>query len=676
MSVKKNLNLTIEFEEFYSNFGSKYSTKCPCPRCGVKSTLAAPALSKNSNKGSQNFYCKTCKVKLSMEEVQKTYFTTLNAISVVGVVDSSIDDASNNDNKQRSALGPVSSAPVSSAPGPVSNAPVSSAPGLVSPAPVSISSAPGPVPSAPVSSAPTEAPSQTRAEIVLLPANDGICVPGSANNGIPASNLAAPPVHKRELSPQRDSAVKRLREGNMITPLPSECHPEESTGLMVLDPSSETVSSNVSARISDRFAPGKTSLQPDSSVHESAQMRAIDEPLGEGPLDQLRDPMTSAQVGSEEKSPGAPSQEAPVLERFDFTIPTPEMDVVWYKSIFDNLFGVGWKSLLVGKPLDPSTVTAVLKKSLLKPTLLGSVPNSTPVHPLDQSAPAESVKKGAPGTTGGKRRRKKKGSRSKTSSQPQVSVPVRTEDTVETPAVAGVGPSVSQVLKPAEQAVHNDPKPKETWTTVVRKGLNKKAMAAINSVAPQLQAKAAAFLKGPANSLLKATPNLPKPRNKAEEESKLHQIYISGKQVVGFGPTRKGKLPYSVLRKQLDELGIQSNKVKNIQYIGQVIELTVQASAAFPIMNVIKKYKGAITLEENYDPLKVAETSQKSIDRRDRFIASCRYYSQHSKHADIRKFYTRFIETLPGVAPLAAEPTISEPTDVVMTEAEVQPRLC
>jgi hypothetical protein len=192
----------------------------------------------------------------------------------------------------------------------------------------------------------------------------------------------------------------------------------------------------------------------------------------------------------------------------------------------------------------------------------------------------------------------------------------------------------------------------QLWTTVVSKR-QKKVATVVSMINPLLREKAAAFLSNPV-----ATSKIPstKAKNNAEEECGLRQIYISGKQVLRLGGNHKQKLPYSVLRKQLGALGIYPKSIKDIQYIGNTIELTVRASACWSIEQVIMKYEGAIKLEKDFDPSKDngsiskengsvpgAKTSKLDDLAKARFISRCKYLKQNAKYIDIRNFYGKIL---------------------------------
>jgi hypothetical protein len=214
-----------------------------------------------------------------------------------------------------------------------------------------------------------------------------------------------------------------------------------------------------------------------------------------------------------------------------------------------------------------------------------------------------------------------------------------TTTTVQRPETSGntVAPSSTQPLEG------------ESWTVVARRGglkPTKKVLERASILRDESLKKAAvSFLSAPAslfNSSGQQRRNpATEPKNFAEQNSGLRQIYISGKQVIGFGENRKGKLPYSVLRKQLSELGIYSNTIKDIQYCGQVIQLTVREAAVVPIQQIVAKYEGAIALEPDFDPATnnglVRQTNVE--ETKARFISRCVYQSVNSKYTNIRKFY-------------------------------------
>jgi hypothetical protein len=214
-----------------------------------------------------------------------------------------------------------------------------------------------------------------------------------------------------------------------------------------------------------------------------------------------------------------------------------------------------------------------------------------------------------------------------------------TTTTVQQPETSGntVAPSSTQPLEG------------ESWTVVARRGGLKPTKRVLERASilrdESLKKAAISFLSAPAslsNSSGQQRRNpATEPKNFAEQNSGLRQIYISGKQVIGFGENRKGRLPYSVLRKQLSELGIYSNTIKDIQYCGQVIQLTVREAAVVPIQQIVAKYEGAIALEPDFDPATnnglVRQTNME--ETKTRFISRCVYQSVNSKYTNIRKFY-------------------------------------
>jgi hypothetical protein len=140
---------------------------------------------------------------------------------------------------------------------------------------------------------------------------------------------------------------------------------------------------------------------------------------------------------------------------------------------------------------------------------------------------------------------------------------------------------------------------------------------------------------------------VPNPKSDAEEVCQFRNIFIAGKQVVGFGPEHKDRLSYGVLRQQLRAIGIDTKYVKDIQYCGQVIQLTVRATAAFAITNKLMKLAPAVLVKEDFNPATMSGLSKQiSEDAASaRFKSRCEYLATNARSVEIRRYYSLLLES-------------------------------
>ena len=197
---------------------------------------------------------------------------------------------------------------------------------------------------------------------------------------------------------------------------------------------------------------------------------------------------------------------------------------------------------------------------------------------------------------------------------------------------------------PTPQAPAQQPKPisyakaaqsvKETenWTKVTKQG-KKRAPATVDP-AMTVEDRLKAFLNTPPPQKPKGkSTKKEKPRNTAEQATKLRNLYVKcDKQLTGFGKDKQGNLPLSAIRNQFEILGVLSKSLKNIQYVGDNIELTVSETALLPVKKILSKYsKSGLTVSRT-----LIESEQATMDR---LRLSCETLAKTAKFIDVRSFF-------------------------------------
>jgi hypothetical protein len=176
-------------------------------------------------------------------------------------------------------------------------------------------------------------------------------------------------------------------------------------------------------------------------------------------------------------------------------------------------------------------------------------------------------------------------------------------------------------------------KPTENWTKVAKPKRKSRAPTTVDP-AMTVEERLKAFLNTPPPQKPKGkSTKKDKPRNTAEEATKLRNLYVKcEKQLTGFGKDKQGNLPLSAIRNQFEILGVLSKSLKNIQYVGDNIELTVSETALLPVTKVLSKYSNSgLTISRT-----LIESEQATMDR---LRLSCETLAKTAKFIDVRSFF-------------------------------------